>query len=110
MITGAYPCAIDWGIINENGISLDLPAHIYIDNALMPAIDRVHMEMVLAAAIKAIFVVMGKLNSAIRQCPLTMDKLELVIGPTQTILGLIIDTNRLTVSIPYKYPQKHLIY
>jgi hypothetical protein len=38
-----------------------------------------------------------------------MDKwLELVIGPKQTMLGLIIDTNRLTVAIPAKYLQEVL--
>jgi hypothetical protein len=38
-----------------------------------------------------------------------MDKwLELVIGPKQTMLGLIIDTNRLTVVIPPKYIQEVL--
>jgi hypothetical protein len=90
--------------MNKNGIHLDDPAHIYIDDALMLAIDRAHMETVLAAAIKGIFVVMGEPNTAVRQCPLAMDKWsELVIGPTQTMLGLIINTNKLAVSIPYKY-------
>ncbi len=73
------------------------------------ALDADHMEMVLAAMIKAIFIVMGKLDVAVRQCPLAMDKgLELVIGPKQTMLGLIIDTNRLTVAIPPKYLQEVL--
>jgi hypothetical protein len=71
----------------------------------MLALDVDHMKMVLAATIKAIFVVMGKLNVAVR-----MDKwLELVIGPKQTMLGLIIDTNRLTIiTIPAKYLQEVL--
>jgi hypothetical protein len=68
------------------------------------------MKMVLAALIKAIFVVMGKPDVAVRQFPLAMDKwLELVIGPKQTMLGLIIHTNRqLTVAIPAKYLQEVL--
>jgi hypothetical protein len=70
----------------------------------MLMIDRANMEMVLAAAIEAKFVVMGKPDTSVRQCPLTMDKwLELVTGLTQTMLGLTIDTNKLTISIPYKY-------
>jgi hypothetical protein len=49
---------------------------------------------------------MGKPNVVVRQCPLAMDKwLELVIGPKQTMLGLIIITNRLTIAIPAKYLQ-----
>ncbi len=69
----------------------------------MLALDIDHMKMVLAAMTKAIFVVMGKLDVTVRQCPLAMDKwLELVISPKQTMLGLIINTNRLTVAIPAK--------
>ncbi len=109
MITCAYPCTIKRVIINENGTRMDLPAGIYIDNALMLAIDRAHIETVLVAAIKAIFVMMGKPNTTVRQCPLAMDKWsELVIGPMQTMLGLIIDANKLTISIPYKYLNKVL--
>jgi hypothetical protein len=58
------------------------------------------MKMVLAAMINSIFAVMSEPNVLVRQCPLAMDKwLELIIGPKQTMLGLIIDTNRLTVAI-----------
>jgi hypothetical protein len=58
---------------------------------------------------KEIFVVMGEPDVAVRQCPLAMDKLiELVIGQKQTMLGLINDTNRLTVAIPVKYLQEVL--
>jgi hypothetical protein len=65
--------------------------------------------MVLAATVEAIFVVMGEPDVVVRQCPLVMDKwLELVIGPKQTMLGLIIYTYRLTVAIPAKYLQEVL--
>ncbi len=65
------------------------------------------MEMVLAAAIKTIFVVMWEPDTAVRQCPLAMDKWsEMVIRLTQTMLGLIINTNKLTLSISYKYLNK----
>jgi hypothetical protein len=75
----------------------------------MLALDVGHMKMVLAATIKAILVVMGKPDVPVRQCPLATDKwLELVIGPKQTMLGLIIDTNRLTIAIPAKYLQEDL--
>ena len=64
------------------------------------------MEMVLLAAIiEAIFTVMGKPNPALRQCPLALDKwLELEVGLAQTtILGLPMDTNKLTVAVPPSY-------
>jgi hypothetical protein len=52
---------------------------------------------------------MGESDVKVRQCPLAMDKwLELVIRPKQTMLGLIIDTNRLTIAIPPKYLQEVL--
>jgi hypothetical protein len=64
-----------------------------------------HMKMVLAAMIEAIFTVMvGEPNDSVRQCPLAMNKWnELVIGPRQIGLGLIIDINWSTVAIPIKY-------
>jgi hypothetical protein len=57
--------------------------------------------MKLAALIKAIFVVLGKPDTPVRQCPLAMDKWEeLIIGAVQTMLGLVINTYKLTVGIP----------
>jgi hypothetical protein len=109
-ITPAFSCAINQSIINVSGNHLDLPACIYVNDALMLAINRAHMETVLATAIEAIFVLMGKPEVAGRQCPLAMDKwLELVIGPKQIMLGLIIDTNKLTIAIPHKYLKEVLI-
>ena len=47
---------------------------------------------------------MGELDAAIGKCPLALDKwVDMVPGPTQTILGLIHDTNELTVAIPGPY-------
>jgi hypothetical protein len=108
-LTPAFSCTINRGIMDDARNWTDLPARIYVNNALMLALNIDHMKMVLAATIEAIFVVMGKTEVAVRQCPLAMDKwLELVIGPKQTMLGLIIDTNRLTVAIPPKYLQEVL--
>ncbi len=102
-LTPAFTCTIDCGIMDNAGNQIDLPACIFVDDALMLALDVNHMKKVLAATIEAIFIVMGKPDVAVRQCPLAMDKwLELVIGPKQTMLGLIINTNRLTVAIPPK--------
>jgi hypothetical protein len=73
----------------------------------MLALDVNHMKMVLAAMIKAIIVVMGEPNVAVRQCPLAMDKwLHLVIVPKHTVLGFIINTNRLTIAKPCQIPPR----
>jgi hypothetical protein len=108
-LTPAFSCTINRGILDDAGNQMDLPACIYVDDALMLALNVDHMRMILAATIKAISVVMGEPDVAVRQGPLAMDKwLELVISPKQTMLGLIIDTNRLSVPIPAKYIQEVL--
>jgi hypothetical protein len=73
-LTPAFSCTINHGIIDDAGNWIDLPNGIYVDNALMLALDVDHMKIVLAAMIKAIFVVMGEPNVVVRQCPLVMDK------------------------------------
>jgi hypothetical protein len=99
------------GYYNDAGNWIDLSTRIYVDNAIMLALDIDHMKMVLAAQFEAILVVMGEPNITVRQCPLAMDKLlELVIGPKQTMLGLIINTNRLTIAIPPNTYKGFLIY
>ncbi len=108
-LTPAFSCTINRGIMDDAGNRIDLAACIYVNNALMLALNADHIKMVLEATIEAIFIVMGKPDVAVRQCPLAMDKwLELVIGPKQTMLGLIINTNRLTVAITPKYLQEVL--
>ena len=92
----AFPCNINKGIMDDvgNPIDIDLPARIYIVDAIMLSPNADHMKMVLAAMKESIFVVMGEPEEELRQCPLAMDKWrDLVIGPWQTVLGLIIDTN-----------------
>jgi hypothetical protein len=85
-LTPAFSCTINCGIIDDAGHWIDLPACIYVNDALMLALDVNHMKIVLAAMIEAIFVVMGEPDNSVRQCPLAMDKwLELIIGPKQTM-------------------------
>jgi hypothetical protein len=103
-IIPAFSCNINRGIMDDVGNPINLLARIYVDDAIMLSPNANHMKMVLAAMIESIFVVMGEPEEELRQCPLAMDKWrDLVIGPRQTVLGLIIDTNQLTVSIPLKY-------
>jgi hypothetical protein len=48
----------------------------------------------LAAIIEAIFTICGRAMIEHRQCPLSIEKwIELVIGPVQTVLGLMVNTN-----------------
>jgi hypothetical protein len=92
-IIPAFPCNINRGIMDDVGNPIDLPACIYVNDAIMLSPNADHMKMVLAAMIESIFVVMGEPEEKFRQCPLAMDKWrDLVIGPQQTVLGLIIET------------------
>ncbi len=103
-LTPTFSCTINHGFIDDARNRIDFPASIYVSDPSMLALEVDHMKMVLTAMIEAIFVVMGKPNVAVRQCPFAMYKwLEGVIGPKQTMLGLIINTNRLTIAIPVKY-------
>jgi hypothetical protein len=45
--------------MDDAGKRRDLPAHIYLNNTFMLALDADHMKMVLAATIEAMFIVMG---------------------------------------------------
>ncbi len=102
----AFPCSINTVVLNDQGMKVPLPARIYIDDALTLATSKESMEQVLAASIKAIFVVMGAPDTSVHQCSLAMDKWEkLQVTPIQTMLGLVIDTNRMTVSVPDDYIQ-----
>jgi hypothetical protein len=102
----AIPCLINTGVLDDQGNKVPLPARIYVDNALMLATSKKNMEQVLVALIDAIFAVMGAPNTSVYQCSPAMDKWEkLHVAPLQTMLGLIINTNRMTVSVPDDYIQ-----
>ena len=67
-------------------------------------VSQEDMELRLAALIKAIFVIMGTPDMTVRQCPLALDKwLDLIVASRQRMLGLIVDTNSMTVGIPPDY-------
>jgi hypothetical protein len=109
-ITPAVAWDINTGIIAVDSTEKYLPAQIYMDDMLLLGHSKWQVMMKFAALIKAIFVVMGEPDTAIRQCPLAMDKWEeLIIGPVQTMLGLVIDKYQLTVGIPSKDANKVLL-
>jgi len=98
-ITQAFPCVINTGTSDAR-----LPARIYDNDALLLGLSRRQMELRLAVLIKAIFVIMGKPDKTVHQCPLALDKwLELIVASRQRMLGLLVDTNSLTVGIPPDY-------
>ncbi len=81
-----------------------------MDDALLLGHSKWKIMKKLATLIEEIFVVMGEPDTTIRQCPLAMEKWEeLVVGPVQALLGLVIDTHQLTVGIRRKYANKVLL-
>jgi hypothetical protein len=97
----AVKCPLNTGILDLDG---NLKAYIYVDNISASAENKQHILRLLAAIIATIFTVCNRPNIEVRQCPLSLEKWEkLVVGLVQTVLGLAIDTNRLTVGITSEY-------
>jgi hypothetical protein len=102
----AIPFLINTGVLDNQGNRIPLHAKMYVDNALMLAISKENMEQILAALIEAFFVTMGAPDTSVCQCNLAMDKWEKFnVAPIQTMLGLLINTNRMIVSVPDDYIQ-----
>jgi hypothetical protein len=100
----AVKCRITLGILDQHG---PLEAYTYVYNILASAVGKQMMLRLLAAVIEAIFTVCGCAMIEHRQCPLSIKKWnELVVGPVQTVLGLMVNTNRMTVGITPEYCQQ----
>jgi hypothetical protein len=105
-LAGTIPCLINTGVLDNQGNKVPLPERIYVNNALTLATSKENVKRVLAALIKAIFVIMGAPDTSVRQCSLAMNKWEkLHVAPIQIMLGLVINTNRMIVSVPEDYIQ-----
>ncbi len=91
-------------MINKGTLDARFPARIYVNDALLLGLSRRQMELRLVALLEAIFVIMGTPDMTVCQCPLALDKwLDLIVASRQRMLGLIVDTNSMTVGIPPDY-------
>lgn len=101
----AVSCKYNPGVRDLETGSIDPPSpNIYVDDALLAAVGRISMEQALAATIEAIFIIMGRPETHVRQCSLAMDKWEgMVVASSQVMLGLRIDTRRMTLGITPEY-------
>jgi hypothetical protein len=106
-ITPASPCALNQGVLDNNGDVIANDGNIYVDDILGAGVTKDYIKKLLAATIEAIFTVCGEPQIDIRQCPLSLEKwLEMVIGPIQIVLGLYVDTNKMTIGITQEYRQQ----
>ena len=100
----AFKCPLNPGFIDEIGNVIYHPSIIWVDGILIAAVGVANMRLALAAVIEAVFTVLGQPDTTKRQCPLATDKwLDLIAEETQTALGLVVNTRKLTVGIPRKY-------
>ena len=103
-ITQAVPCALNQGVLDHNGNVIATDGNIYVDDILSAGVPKEYVNKLLAATIEAIFTVCGEPQIDIRQCPLSLKKwLEMVIGPIQIVLGLYVNTNKMTIGITQEY-------
>jgi hypothetical protein len=73
-ITFEVACKINTGVVSTIGVEKNLCACIYVDDTLLLGHSKLQVLMKLAMLIKAIFVITSKPDTAVRQCPLTLDK------------------------------------
>jgi len=107
IICRAHPCDINKGVLDDLGKVKPLEANIYVDDILAAAAFRENMMRLLTATIEAIFLVCGLPDIAVQQCPLLLEKwFELIVGPRQIVLGLLVDTDKMTVSLTDEYIQQ----
>jgi len=103
----AVRCKLNKGVLNDDS-SLSLPsAEVYVDDIMAAAVHKEWILKLLAAIIESIFVVCCRPDIAVRQCPLLLEKWgKLIVGPRQIILGLVVDTDEMTVRMSDEYLSK----
>ena len=100
----ADKCPLSPGVLDPLGNETYYPSRMWVDDALIASVGVFGMKMALAAVIEAIFAVMGKPDTTLRQCPVAMDKWQnLVEAVHQLALGLIVKSRCLTVAITKEY-------
>jgi hypothetical protein len=100
--TQAFRNAINQGVCDAAGTPSPTPNWIYVNNDIyLDVTNTRRFEQAIAASIDAIFILLGDSNTALRQDPISWDKLyELRVAPVNKILGLTLDLWNLTAGTP----------
>jgi hypothetical protein len=86
-------------VFNSTGRRLPTKHNIYVDNNLLAEV-AVYMHRALASGFEATFTIMGHLCPLLCPVAINLDKLkELVVSLLQILLGLLVNTQEMTVSI-----------
>ncbi len=97
-------CKMNCGVMDAFGNLIPPTAEIYVNDIMQAAVTKQWMIKSLAATIEAIFTACSVPDINVQQCPLSLEKwFELILGWRQTILGLVVDSNRLTAEIGNNY-------
>ena len=106
--TAAVRCPLNQGVLDEDGSPKPIPNFIYVDDCLL-ACARKFTERLLCACVEAIFVVLGRPDTAVRQCPLAINKWTgMTIGHSIVSIGLTFDSRAMTVGLTREYLDKVL--
>jgi hypothetical protein len=86
-------------VFDSAGRCLPTKHNIYVDDNLLAEV-KAYMHLALASGFKATFTIMGHPCPSARPVPVNLDKLEeLGVSPLQILLGLLVNTREMTVSI-----------
>ena len=94
--------SINTGVLDAQGLPVPTPHHVFVDDDIyLDVFDTVRVEQAISASIEAIFILLGKSDLDFRQDPISWDKLEeMIIATCNKVLGLILNTRNMTISIP----------
>jgi len=90
------------------GRRLPTKHNIYVDDNLLAKV-RAYMHLALASGFEATFTIMGHPCPSLRPVAVALDKLkELEVSSSQILLGLLINTREMTVTILDEFSSKVL--
>ena len=91
------------GVLDDDGKPVPTPHNIYVDDNLLAEVKK-FMPQAIAAAIEAIFVLLGSPDLEVREMALSYKKFQgMLVSHQRTQLGMAIDTRKMTVSVPLSY-------
>jgi len=108
MIVCAQPCTRHKGVFDSAGRRIPTKHNIYVDDNHLAEV-KAYMHQALASGFEATFTIMGHPCPSVRPVPVNLDTLEeLVVSPLQILLGLLVNTQEMTVSILDKFHREVL--
>ena len=104
----AHATASHKGVLDQNGIPVNTPHHMFVDDDIYAEVyDVERIERSCAAGIESLMIILGESDLAKRQDPISWEKLfEMIIHWKNKILGNHIDTRKMTIQAPQEYIDK----